>query len=146
MFSTSNGKNMLNCQIKELYENGDMDPIQIAEVLSLNEQDVKMVLISSSSKFRGKAKKNKSLFSEDDFAFAKNKMVGLIYSDHDNVAFRAAKFVINENSGRHDVQHLQTMNINVNLLNDQLLNMKKAIQNGKDKVIDIPSEVSHLAE
>ncbi len=137
---------MLNQQIKQLYETGEMEPLQIADVLSLDEHSVKMVLISSSPKFRKQAKKNKSLFTDSDMDMAKQKMVGLIYSEHDNVSFRAAKFIINENSGRHDIKNVQNLNVNINLLNDQLVNAKKAIENGKNKIIDIPSEVSHLAE
>lgn len=137
---------MLNAQVKELYENGGMDTISIAEALSLDEHSVKMVLISSSHKFRTEAKKNKTLFTDSDLDLAKSKMVGLICSEHDNVAFRASKFIINENLGRNDIQQVKNMNINVNLLNDQLLNMKKAIQNGKEKIIEVPSEVAHLSE
>ena len=139
-------KNMLNAQILELYENGEMDTISIAEVLSLDEQMVKMVLISSSPKFRSNAKKHKGLFTEDDFEYAKRRMVGLIYSEHDNVSFRAAKFVINENSGRHDVKHIQNLNVNINLLNEQMQNAKKALENGKNKIIEIPAEIEHLSE
>src|SRR5438552_6917279 len=104
-----------------------MEPIAIAEALGLDENSVKMVLISSSSKFRKEAKENKTLFSTDDFNLAKQKMAGLIFSDHDNVAFRASRFIINENLGRNDIQQVKLLNINVNLLNDQLVNMKKAI-------------------
>lgn len=137
---------MLNTQIKELYENGDMEPIAIAEALSLDEHSVKMVLISSSTKFRAKAKKNKALFSDDDFSMAKQRMAQLIFAEHENVAFRASKFILNENMGRNDVRNIQNLNVNVNILNEQLINAKKAIENGKNKIIDIPSEVKHLSE
>lgn len=137
---------MLNAQIKELYENGDMEPIQIAEVLQLDENSVKMVLLGSSTKFRKAAKENKGLFTDDDFTQAKQKMAGLLYSEHDNVSFRAAKFILNENMGRHDIRNVQNLNINVNILNEQILNAKKAIEKGKNKIIDVPSEIAHLKE
>ena len=56
---------MLNVQIKELYDKSDMQPDQIAEALSVDEHSVKMVLMGSSSKFRNEVKKNPSLFSAD---------------------------------------------------------------------------------
>src|SRR6266699_3619749 len=104
---------MLNCQIRELYETGNMEPIQIAEALSLDENSVKMVLISSSSKFRKEVKENKTLFSTEDFNLARQKMAGLIFSELDNVAFRASRFIINENLGRNDIQQMKLLNINV---------------------------------
>lgn len=137
---------MLNAQVKELYETGNLDPIQIAEVLSLDEHSVKMVLISNSSAFRKAMKADKTLFTSSDLAKAKDRMSELMYSESDGVSFRASKFVINEAKGRHDVRSIQNVNINVNILNEQIANAKKAIDNAKNKIIDIPAEVSHLAE
>jgi len=137
---------MLNAQIVELYENSDMEPIAIAEALNLEEESVKTILISSSSKFRKAYKENKNLFTDDEFILAKQRIAQLIWSDRDNVAFRAAKFIVNENLGRNSVKNIQNLNINVSLINDQMRMAKKAIQEGKDKVIEVPSEISHLAE
>jgi len=137
---------MLNVQIKELYDKSDMQPDQIAEALSVDEHSVKMVLMGSSSKFRNEVKKNPSLFTQDEFDMAKQRITSLVFAENENVAFRAAKFVINENKGRHDLQHVKNLNVNVTLLNDQLVNMKKAIEKGKAKVIDIPAEIEHLAD
>ena len=139
-------KQMLNAQITELYEQSDMEPIQIAEALGLDETSVKTVLISSSSKFRKNAKNDKSLFSDDDFNLAKQRMAQLIWAENEGVALRASKFIINENLGRHNIQTMKLLNVNVSLINNQMSAAKKAIENGKSKVIDIPSEVSHLAE
>ena len=137
---------MLNAQITELYESSEMEPIAIAEALGLEEESVKMVLISSSSKFRKEAKNNSKLFSSDDFQLAKQRMAQLIYSEKDNVSYKASKFVIYENLGRNDVQTMKLLNVNVNLINTQMAAAKKAIENGKNKIIDVPSEVKHLAE
>lgn len=137
---------MLNTQIVELYENSDLEPIAIAESLGLEEESVKMVLISNSSKFRKEARKDKTLFTSDEFELAKQRMAQLIWSEKDNVAYRASKFILYENLGRNDAQTLKNLNINVNLINDQMAAAKKAIEAGKNKVIDIPAEVSHLAE
>ncbi len=139
-------KKMLNCQIVELYENSDLEPIAIAESLGLEEESVKMVLISNSSKFRKDAKKNPTLFSADEFEMAKQRVAQLIWSDRDNVAFKAAKFILYENLGRNDVQTMKLLNVNVNLINEQMSAAKKAIEAGKNKVIDIPAEVKHLSE
>ena len=137
---------MLNAQIVELYENNDMEPIAIAEALELEEESVKMVLISSSSKFRKEVKNNKGLFSDDEFTLAKQRMAQLLYSEKDNVSYKAAKFILYENLGRNDVQTMKLLNVNVSLINTQMKAAKVAIENGKNKVIEIPSEVSHLAE
>ena len=142
----NNSRDMLNAQIVELYENNDMEPIAIAEALELEEESVKMVLISNSSKFRKEAKANSKLFSDSDFEMAKQRMSQLIYSEKDNVSYKAAKFVLYENLGRNDVQTMKLLNVNVNLINNQMKAAKVAIENGKNKVIDIPSEVSHLAD
>ncbi|HEX9232444.1 MAG TPA: hypothetical protein VF849_00055 [Blattabacteriaceae bacterium] len=139
-------KEMLNAQITELYEQSDMEPIQIAEALGLEEESVKMVLISSSSKFRKDSKKNPSLFTDDEFAMAKARMSSLVWSEKDNVSYKAAKFILYENLGRNNTQSLKMLNINVNLINDQMLAAKKAIEQGKNKIIDIPTEVKHLSE
>ena len=137
-------KEMLNCQIVELYENSDMEPITIAEALGLEEESVKMVLIGSSSKFRKEAKNNSKLFSDDDFNLAKQRMAQLLWADNEGVALRASKFIINENLGRNDVATMKMLNVNVNLINAQMVAAKEAINKGKNKIIDIPEEVKHL--
>ncbi len=139
-------KSVLNAQITELYENSDMEPIAIAEALGLEEESVKMVLISNSGKFRKNAKENEKLFSDDDFNLAKQRMAQLIWSDKDNVAYRASKFILYENLGRNDVKTMKLLNVNVNFINDQMRQAKEAISKGKEKIIDIPSEIKHLSE
>ncbi len=137
---------MLNCQIVELYENSDLEPIAIAEALNLEEESVKMVLISNSSKFRKNSKKNSLLFTDDDFQMAKARMSQLIWSEKDNVSYKAAKFVLYENLGRNDIQTMKLLNVNVNLINTQMKQAKEAIEKGKNKIIDVPSEIKHLSE
>ncbi len=139
-------KQMLNAQIVELYESSDMEPIAIAEALGLEEESVKMVLVSSSNKFRKNAKENPKLFSDDEFTLAKQRMAQLIWSEKDNIAYKASKFILYENLGRNDVATMKLLNVNVNLINKQMFAAKKAIENGKNKIIDIPVEVKHLAD
>lgn len=133
-------------QIVALFEEEHLKPDEIAQCMSMEEEAVKIALASNSREYNKLAKKNDAFFSNTDMENARMVMSGLLFSEHPILQYRAAKFVINENKGRHDVQQIRGLNINVNILNEQMKKAKEALKSGREKVIDIPSEVKHLSE
>lgn len=134
-------------QIVNLFEEEHLTINEIAQVLDVEPEAIKFCLATHSSKFQKSLSLNsQKIFSNSDFESATRVMSGLMFSEHDTVRLKAAKFVLNENLGRHDLKNLKSVNINVNLINDQVRKAKEAIRAGREKVIDIPMEVKHLQE
>lgn len=136
-------------QIVELYEASDgLSPEDIVSCCpGLELGAVKLALAQNSKVYREKVKNSEAKFTDDDFSLAHQVMVGLMASSEmDNVKFRAAKFVINENKGRHDVQALSGLNINMNQINVQLADIQRLKEKAMNKVIDIDPEHEKLKE
>jgi hypothetical protein len=137
---------MTNAQVIKLYEEGRTIE-EIAEVFEMDKQAIEMALIGGSAKYRKEIKKSEKTFSEDLEEFAKAKMGQLLFTEgNENIVYKASKFIINENKGRHDlVKNIQGANININLFNVELEKAKKAIARAKERVIDVPHEALEAA-
>jgi hypothetical protein len=136
----------IDTSIITLYEKENVPIEDIAEGLGLTSDQVKLSLAQYSSKFRKLAKQDDTLFDDSVLALARNKMVELAtQSSNEGIAYRACKFIINENKGRHDVDKVKGAQINILSINEQMreavdtINRSKAKHNMKE-VVDIPSE------
>jgi hypothetical protein len=147
MSKKSGDTGMTNIQIKELYEKQNMAPEQIAEALGLEVDSVKFTLASASGKYRRAIDGDKT-FEQTVMAEAVSVIGELLYdTDNPNIRLKAAKFVINENKGRHDVDAVKNLNINVNVFNMQLKQAREQLKRAKEAngapVVDV--EMSQAA-
>ena len=136
--------NTTNDQVVKLYEEFSMGPEEISEALGgLSEEGVRIILAARSRKFRGEAKA-KGEFA-DVVEEAKSVMASLMhYTEQPGVMYKAAKFIINENKGRHDVKskggELRNLNVNVRVISEHIEKAKAAKEAARNKIIDVPSE------
>jgi hypothetical protein len=143
---------MTNVAIVKLYEEDNLPVEDIALAYGLTKEQVELALAQGSVKFRAAVKKDPTLFSDSTFNIAAQTMEQALYAEHPdgtidyNTRVRAAKFIINEHKGRHDIKAVQGLNINVSNFNVQLKNAMEALVKGKQKVIDIPAEAKQLIE
>lgn len=133
--------NAANEQIVAMFESGDLTVEELATAFpELDIEAIKMVLAAGSSKFRAAMKKDKSLFSDEILDTAVGVMGQLLYAEEPTVRMRASKFIINEKMGRHDTKNIKNLNVNVNLINLQLAQARKAIEESKKKTINIEAQ------
>ena len=131
---------MTNEQIVRLYEDSGLGITDLAEVFHMEPETVKLALVQGSAKFREEIKQDPSLFNDGDLQSATMTMTQLLVAEEPNVRFRAAKFIINEKLGRHNLKNVQQLNINVNLFNSQMKKAKEAINRSKG-IIDVEGSV-----
>lgn len=138
-----------NIEIVSLYENSDGE-LSIDDICSLmpdlDKGLIRMVLENNSKLYREKhcapapmiVDKNLSSFNPDDDQLAHQAIRGLLLSENPSVALKAAKLIIDEKRGRRDVRSgLRKINFNINLLNTQLEQQKRARELATGEVIDI---------
>lgn len=130
---------MTNQQIVSLYEGSGLSLKELSEVFSMEEETIKLALVQGSSKYREELKKDPTLFNDGDLQSAVMTMTQLLTAEEEGVKFRAAKFIINEKMGRHNIKNVQQLNINVNLFNDKMKKAKLAADRAKG-VIDVEAE------
>lgn len=120
---------MTNQQIVKLYEDSNLAIEELASVFSIEPEAVKLALVNGSTKYRAELKKDPSLFTEADLDSAVMTMNQLLTAEQEGVRYRAAKFIINEKKGRHDIKNVKNLNLNVNIFNDQMRmeKMKRAM-------------------
>ena len=117
-------------QIIRLYEDDNISVEELAEAFpELNIEAIKIALANGSSKYRKAVVKDSQMFGEDTFEAAKTVMASLIYAEEPTIKYRAAKFILNENKGRHDLKDMKSNNLfgNVNLINIHLEKARKRI-------------------
>jgi hypothetical protein len=131
---------MTNQQIVTLYENSGLSLEELSQVFSMEAETIKLALVQGSAKYREELKKDPALFNDGDLQSAVMTMTQLLTAEEAGVKFRAAKFIINEKMGRHNIKNVQQLNINVNLFNNQLKKAKEAINKSKG-IVDVHSEV-----
>lgn len=162
-----NGNNM----VVSMYEDLQLTPEEIAADQELDVTAVKMVLASSSMKYRNKMKEQAkledeidqlpihlkptgvpqvygNLFTKEDLELAAQTMVQLTqYSENDGVKQKAAQFIINEVKGRNDKTPIGKINLNISILNETFEKMRLAKEAARNKMIDLSeSDVKMLAE
>ena len=124
---------MTNEQICILYEQGT-SVMELSDLFNMPIDVIKMALASSSPKFNKEIKKDNTLFGEDVKTEASLVMRNLMYAkDCPNVQYRAAKYIIDEESGRHENNPLKGTLTNVNLVNVHFHQARKAIEKAKQK-------------
>lgn len=123
-------------QIIALYEQG-MNPELIAEQLNYEVEAVKLAIVSKAPE---KARAEDTLFEDDRFKHAVAVMGSLLDVEDPNLQYRASKFIINENKGRHDIgKDLKALNIvNFNIINERLARAREITERAKQQVIDVP--------
>lgn len=125
------------------YEDLQMSVEDIALDLNLDQAAVRLSLAQNSSSYRvelrsGKGEE-KQLFEEMVMMRAKRVMGELLTSDDSQTQFRAAKFIIDENTGRNNaavrgLAATRQLGISVNELNDAL---RRARMQRVRSVVDI---------
>lgn len=133
--------NMTDQQIVTLYESSGLSVEEIADSLQMDKEVITLALAGNSAKFNKLAKKDNALFNEKDEERAVMVMRNCLYSEDPNTQFRAAKFMINERKGRHDVLGgIKSLKVNVYTINEQLKKGYQAIAASKEQVIDVQSK------
>ena len=138
-----------NNTIVESYESLGMTPDEIATDQLWEVESVKLVLLQHSPLYRerlavnGSEKYNENstreTFNKEEELLARDVIVRLAgSSEFDAIAFRAARFIIDERKGRNDIQTMKTLNLNVTLINQRMRQAKQALARAKEqKIIDI---------
>lgn len=125
----------LTQQIVTLYEQDEIAPEMIAEMLELDSTAIKTALMQNSPRFRKDVKDGVKEFTETDYTRAKQVIANLLDSENDSVRLRAAKFVVDENKGRNDarVAAMQALalkeapKVNVLMINETFLKARAAL-------------------
>lgn len=136
---------MTNEQIVVLYESSGLTIDELSQTFELPHEVIKIALASRSSKFHKDVKKDKTLFDESALDEAVMVMRQCLYAEESSTKIRAAKFIINEAKGRHDISNVKNLNgINLNLIN---IHYKQALEaKNKAKGIQTPSVSQELIE
>lgn len=137
-------------QIVELYESCGLSAEQIAESQDLDVATVKLALSQYSPKYRSALRENEETFTEDEYTAAKQAIASLLYAEDENTRLRAAKFVINEAKGRHNIKQIVTpeANFNILIINQQMAKARESLEKSKSKappIIDVESTNSKKA-
>ena len=136
------------------YEDLQMSVRDIALDLNLDQAAVRLSLAQNSSEYRVELRsgrgEEKQLFEEMVMMRAKRVMGELLTSDDSQTQFRAAKFIIDENTGRNNaavrgLAATRQLGLSVNELNDAL---RRARQQRVRHVqeVDIQGEISESQE
>lgn len=140
----SMAKFAVNDEIVTCYEKLKMTPEEIAQDLDLQPRAVEAVLCANSAMFRAQTTKEEraEIFSDQDMIDAANVIKNSMHSDDDHVAFRAARFIIDEKKGRNDARADIGKNVSALTLSDKLASAleaaNKALVAGRaQKVIDV---------
>lgn len=136
---------MTNEQIVTLYESSGLTIDELSQTFELPHEVIKIALASRSAKFHKDIKKDKTLFDESALDEAVIVMRQCLYAEESSTKIRAAKFIINEAKGRHDVANVKNLNgINLNLIN---IHYQQALAaKNKAKGIQTPSVSQELIE
>lgn len=133
-------------QIVSCYDINEMSPVEIAQEFELEEAAVIATLTQFSAKYRkdtkvdGEPKKDLD-FNDEQLSAVNQVLFDLaVGSDDPNLQFRAARFIRQDKKGRLDKQAFKGLNINVLVLNDALQKANAALERGRSKVIEIPTQ------
>jgi hypothetical protein len=141
----------LNEEIVTSYEQLGMTPEQIAEDQSLDVAAIKAILIGQSATYRktvsgGEAEE---LFNKHDMKAATEVMRNCMLAEDGHLAFRAARFVIDEVKGRNDARVSIPIDQTFDALelNRRLLAARQALQKGREqKVLQRPEAQRQLSQ
>lgn len=135
---------MSNEQIVSLYEGAELTVEELAnEFCDGNVTLVKMALIAGSSKYRSLARKSKDeTFTDADFEEAKFIMKSCLFAENEAVKYRAAKYIIDDKRGRHDLTVVKDANVNVTLVNLQLQRAMKAVEKGRTIEVEAVEQIA----
>lgn len=136
---------MTNNQIVALYENENLSVEEIVQALEgeYEVEAIKQTLYNNSYKYRQAVKSKEETFTKDDDELAKVVMKQLLFSEEPGLQYRAAKFILNENRGRHDDPRkvLRNSNININMIDVRFSRAREALSRAKNQeIIDVPEQ------
>jgi len=142
-----------NQQIVIAFEELNLQPEEISTEFGYELAAVKSILMQCSSLYRkacgqetaGECKYN---YSDEEAVMARDVIVNTArYADDENLKFKAAVHIISDKKGRLDiVKEMPKIHLSINQFN---LDLKKALASknrGREKVINIPSEVKKVLE
>ncbi len=147
-------------QIIEAYETLNLEPSEIASQLGWSEDAVRLVLATKSRRYYetmnniqktpGPAPQSDSqiapqgdskTFHEQVYEQAVEVAGSLLHADDENIRARMAKFIINENKGRHDKKQLNIGQLNISIINERMQAVREAKALSKPKAaspIEVP--------
>jgi uncharacterized protein (DUF1778 family) len=132
-----------NQQIVTAYEVNGMTPEQIAETEGYDVTSVKSILMQFSSVYRRAMKEGtEDGFTEDEELRARQVIAQLAqYAEDDHLRFRASRYIRDDKKGRLDVaKKTRGLNINVLMINAEIQKATQAIENAKNRTIDLSPE------
>jgi hypothetical protein len=122
-----------NAQIVHAFETLGLGIGEICTLLGHESEAVKLVLATHSKVYRDMHKPSSEnvlpaneLFTADDAKAAAGIISNLLYADSESVRLRAARYVVDEHKGRHDVDKFKGLNINVAFFNERLKKAREA--------------------
>ena len=134
---------MTDLQIARLYDSGlTVEEIQ-GQFEEYSLEAIKISLAAHSAKFRRDVKKGDETFDENIVDAAKAAMGRLVFSQDENMVYKASKFVINEAKGRHDEINVKGANagININVINLELRKAREGIDRKKAKTAPAQEQI-----
>lgn len=131
--------NASNQQVLTCYRELKMTPEEIAIDYGYEVESIKYIIAQDAKGAVEKAESSK-LFSSSDLDAAKSTMVELLTSEVDSCRFKAAEFIINEQSGRNDavkdrIAVFGNTNFNILMVNEALLKARQRMSEMEGKVI-----------
>lgn len=134
--------------IAQLYDAGDVTIEDLKQMFPDLEVDaIKLSLVQNSILYRQRLKDKGEVFSESAHDRAQQVIEQMMESaDCDAVRFRCAKLVLDEKKGLRDVKNLKTINVNIQVINQQMKAAEEAERKAKMKVIDVDERHQHLKE
>lgn len=126
----------LNSQIVTAFDELEMNVDEIASEFGCEPLSVKACLMSFSSKYRSSLRKQDVTkdFKDEELEEANAVIVSLMRtSDDEHLRGRMARYIRDDKKGRLDALNgIKSMNVNIALFNERLLQAKEAKQKSKE--------------
>lgn len=125
--------NNINEQIISAFEQSDEISLDMlfAAFPNYSPEAIKLILASGSVKYRKMIKKDPQIFDDQTEEMARMAMLGLLGSNEGHLVFKAAKYVLDDRKGRHDVKSYKNLNVNIISIEERMNRARKALANSK---------------
>jgi hypothetical protein len=108
---------------------------------------IKLSLMQNSALYRKRVKDNAEVFSSDSFQTAQQVIESFMNSvDNPNLAFRAAKLILDQKLGLRDKKGMKSLNVNIQTINQQIIQAAEIEKRAKERIVDIDPKHAHLKE